>query len=273
MTTRETMLTLFRDHRALIGMIHVGALPGTPQAHDSVDEIVERAIAEALVYRDAGFNGLLVENMHDVPYVKGAVGPEITASMAVIARELQYEVDLPLGIQVLAGANREAVAAALAANARFIRAEGFVFGHVADEGWIDASAGPLLRYRRQIGAEGIHVFADVKKKHASHAATADVDLVETARAAEFFQADGVVVTGAATGREADAAEVEAVARAVRVPTLVGSGIDAENLPRFAAADGFIVGSSVKLGGMWCNALDRTRVEAVARAFERLPSRA
>src|SRR5438093_7798932 len=188
MTARESMLTLFHAARALMGMIHVGALPGTPGARASVDELVERAIAEALVYRDAGFTALIVENLHDGPYLNRSAGPEITAVMAVIARELQYEVDLPLGIQVLAGANREALAAALAANAAFVRVEGFVFGHVADEGWIDASAGPLLRYRRAVGAEGIHVFADVKKKHAAHAVTSDVDLVETARAAEFFRA-------------------------------------------------------------------------------------
>lgn len=47
----------------------------------------------------------------------------------------------------------------------FIRAEGFVFSHVADEGIINACAGDLLRYRKQIGAENIQIFADIKKKH------------------------------------------------------------------------------------------------------------
>ena len=46
-----------------------------------------------------------------------------------------------------------------------IRVENFVFGHVADEGWMNAGAGPLLRYRKMIGAEKIAVFADIKKKH------------------------------------------------------------------------------------------------------------
>src|SRR6185295_9518480 len=108
-------------------------------------------------------------------------------------------VKLPLGVQVLAGANREALAVALCCGAAFVRVEGYVFAHVADEGLIDASAGELLRYRRAIGAEHIKVFADIKKKHASHALTADVSLAETGRAAEFFLADGVIVTGSATG--------------------------------------------------------------------------
>ena len=165
---------------------------------------------------------------------------------------------------------RDFVAAALASGAAFVRAEGFVFGHVADEGWIDASAGPLLRYRRAIGAEHVVVLADIKKKHSAHAVTADVDLVETARAAEFFRADGVIVTGAATGRAADPAEVAAVAHAVGVPVFVGSGIDADNLTRYAGAAGFIVGSSVKVDGHWANTVDPRRADAVARAFAALP---
>ena len=84
-----------------------------------------------------------------------------------------------------------------------MRVEGFVFAHVADEGLIESSAGALLRYRRAIGADHIRVFADIKKKHSAHAITADVDIVETAKAAEFFTVDGVIVTGLATGEPAE----------------------------------------------------------------------
>lgn len=51
------------------------------------------------------------------------------------------------------------------ADLEFIRAEGFVFSHVADEGLMNACAGDLMRYRHSIGADNIMVFADVKKKH------------------------------------------------------------------------------------------------------------
>ena len=63
------------------------------------------------------------------------------------------------------GANKEALAVAHVSGANFIRAEGYVFSHVADEGWMDACAGELLRYRKSIGAENVLVFTDVKKKH------------------------------------------------------------------------------------------------------------
>ena len=119
--------------------------------------------------------------------------------MTVVAREARRATGLPMGVQVLAGANREAVAVAHAAGAEFVRVEGFVFGHLADEGWLDACAGELLRHRRRLGADGVRILADIKKKHAAHAATADLSLAETARAAVFAGADAVVITGPVTG--------------------------------------------------------------------------
>jgi len=244
----------------ILAMIHVGALPGTPRQGEPLAAIEDRASADAATYRDAGVDAILVENMHDRPYLKGAVGPEITAAMAVIARTIARESGLPTGIQILAGANREALAAALAAGCGFIRAEGFVFGHLADEGYHDACAGELLRYRRAIGAESVAILADVKKKHSSHALTADVDIVETARAAEFFLADGIVVTGRATGEETDPGELAEVRRGVGIPVLVGSGVTEANVHLYLPhAHGLIVGSHFKAGGRWDRLVEPDRV--------------
>jgi uncharacterized protein len=259
----------FGAPRALVGMLHLGALPGTPSASQPVETLIERAVTEARIYRDEGVTALAIENMHDRPYLKGGVGPEITAAMTAIAHEVKRETSLPLGIQVLAGANREALAVAYASGADFVRVEGFVYAHVADEGVIESCAGDLLRYRRAIGAERVLILADIKKKHSAHAITADVTLVETAKAAEFFLADGVIVTGPTTGEPASPDEVRDVAHAVRVPVLVGSGVTPANLARFSTAHGFIVGSSVKEGGVWCNPLDRNAVRALAGAFVEL----
>jgi membrane complex biogenesis BtpA family protein len=257
---------LFGAPRALIGVVHVGALPAAPEARDSVARLAAAAVADARSYAGAGFHGVMLENMHDRPYLRGAVGPEVVAALAIVGHELRRAAALPLGIQVLAAANREALAVAHACGASFVRVEGFVFAHVADEGLIEGCAGELLRYRRAIGAGDVRVFADVKKKHAAHALTADVDLAETARAAEFFLADGVIVSGVATGRATDPSEVRAVAEAVGVPTLVGSGVTAANVSEYAAADAVIVGTSVKRDGVWSNPVDATRAQALARAF-------
>jgi len=253
---------------AFFAMIHVGALPGTPRAAASIGQLRRTAAAEAKLLLDGGADAIILENMHDAPYLRGRVGPEIVAAMTAAASAVRAAVPCPLGVQVLAAANRAALAVALAADLQFIRAENFVFAHVADEGLMpQADAGPLLRFRRRIGAEAIAVFADLKKKHAAHQLTADVSLAETAQAAEFFGASGVIVTGSATGQPTDEADVSEVRAAIRLPLLVGSGAKPDGLPR--GADGYIVGSYLKTDGAWFNPPQRERVRAMADAIRRL----
>ena len=44
------MTALFTHSKPVIGVIHVGALPGTPRGEKSVAELVSQAQAEARVY-------------------------------------------------------------------------------------------------------------------------------------------------------------------------------------------------------------------------------
>ncbi|HVZ94901.1 MAG TPA: BtpA/SgcQ family protein, partial [Phycisphaerales bacterium] len=269
----------------------VAALPGTPRCRGAlVREIAERAAEEAGLLVRAGFDGVMIENMHDTPYLAREVGPEIVAGMTAAAIAVRDAVKgaaksagaMPaLGIQILGGANAAAVAVAHAAGFDFVRAEGFVFAAVADEGLLErADAGPLLRYRKMIGADGgpsggggakrVHVLADIKKKHSSHAITGDVDIAETARAAEFFGADGVIVTGVATGRPANIDELRAVREATALPVLVGSGATAETVGElFKHADAVIVGSAIKQGGVWSNGPEESRARAIVKAADRV----
>ncbi|MCA8981716.1 MAG: BtpA/SgcQ family protein [Planctomycetes bacterium] len=267
----DTKRRIFEQRGTLIGMVHVQALPGTPYAVDSLDVVVERAVRDARCLVDAGFEALIVENMHDRPYLRGAVGPEIVSALTRVTlavRDVAQRV--PLGVQVLAGANEAALAVALAASADFVRVEGFVFASVADEGLLDeAAAGKLLRYRRAIGGDHLAVFADVKKKHSAHALTADVPLDETARAAFFCGADGVIVTGVATGSAADPDDLAAVRKAVGdAPVLVGSGVTPANASDFvAASDGLIIGSSTKQHGDWRRDVDPDRAKDLVTAVQ------
>lgn len=140
---------------------------------------------------------------------------------------------------------------------------------------MDGCAGPLLRYRRLIDAEGVAIFADVKKKHSSHAVTADLSLADTVQGAEFFGADAVVVTGSATGSAASVEDLREVRAAVSgsggggegMAVVVGSGVNADNWRDYSQqADAFIVGSHFKQGGDWRSPLCPDRVKIFMRAL-------
>jgi uncharacterized protein len=261
---------LFQARKPVIAMIHLEALPGTPASRMDLKAIEARALAEAEIYREAGVHGLLLENMHDTPYLRGGVGPEIVAAMAIISRHVKEMARLPCGIQILAAANLEALAVAHAAGLDFIRSEGFTFAHVADEGLIQSSAAKLLRYRRRIGAERVQVWADIKKKHSAHAITADVSLGETAHAVEFMRGDAVIVTGAVTGNAPQTSDVFNARKGCGLPVYLGSGVTAKNLRHFySIADGFIVGSEFKENGMWSRPVDPARVKRFMAAHRKL----
>lgn len=250
----------------IIGMIHVPALPGTPASQLSMQEILEKVDHESEIYRSCGVDGLIIENMHDTPYCLGKdMEPHIATCMTMVGQMVRSRSKdtVPVGVQILAAANMSALAVAKAAGLQFIRAEGFVFGHVADEGWIDACAGPLLKYRSQIGGQGISILCDIKKKHSAHAVTSDVSIEETAQAAHFFRADGVIITGSATGDPANPKEISKVMTSVPdLPVLVGSGVTTQNLEKFSDANGLIIGSYFKTGGSWENDLDPERIRSV-----------
>jgi membrane complex biogenesis BtpA family protein len=261
---------LFNIYKPVIGMIHISALPGTPNYKGSVKQIIEQAKREALIYKENGIDAIAIENMHDVPYLKGKVGPEVTSLVSVIGYEVKNLTKLQCGIQILAGANKDALAAAHSAGLDFVRVEGFVFAHVADEGIIESDAGELLRYRKQIAAENILIFTDIKKKHSSHSITADVDIIETAKAAQFFLSDGIIITGSSTGYEADIDEVKKIKDEINLPVIIGSGMTTENIIKYLpVADAFIVGSSLKKEGMWMNEVDVERVKVFMKRINEL----
>jgi len=256
-----------KSTKDLVAMVHVAALPGTPGNFLSVEAIIEKAVEEAKMYRDIGFKTVMIENMHDIPYVR-TLGPEVTAVMSIIGREIK-KLGMFLGIQILAGGNREALAAASAGGLDFVRIEGYVFMHIGDEGIHESCAGDILRYRKYIGADPVLVFTDIKKKHSSHAVTSDITLKDAAEAAAFFKSDGVIVTGSSTGNAPDVHDLKEI-QSVPIRKIVGSGLTVDNIEKFIhLADVFIVGSDLKVDGYWANDPDPRRARQMLQRFRTL----
>ena len=245
----------------IIAMIHVLPLPGSPLYSGPLEKIISQACNEAEVYCAHGVDSLLVENMHDRPFTHTRVAPETVSAMTRVCSAVRDKVGgrIPIGVQVLSAANKEALAIAKCCNLQYIRAEGFVYSHVADEGWTDSCAADLLRYRKIIQADSVAILTDIKKKHASHSVTEDLDIVEAARGAEFFLSDGLVLTGVSTGQPASVEEFDRVREQTNLPIFIGSGINDFNIYSFKKSTGLIVGSHFKKNGIWYNELDENRI--------------
>jgi membrane complex biogenesis BtpA family protein len=183
-----------------------------------------------------------------------------------VARAVGQAVDLPLGINLVHNGGVSLLAIALAAGARFIRVCMLTGAGVWEAGSIDEGcAAELFRRRKDLHAEHIKILADVDKKHSVR--FPGIDLATHIEWTRFSGADALIVSGRMTGDAPDVAKVrEAKSLAKDRPVLVGSGATAENIRAFLeAADGVIVGSSVKEDGLCENPVDIERVRRLVRA--------
>ncbi len=268
----HALVTLFGSQRAVIGVIHLLPLPGSPDYDgESMEMICGRALQDGRSYAAAGFDGLIVENHGDIPFLKpNDLGPETAASMAVASEIVRREVGLPVGINVLANGAIAALAVAKAAGAGFIRVNQWANAYVANEGLIEGPAAQAMRYRSQLRASDVRIFADVHVKHGAHAITADRSIAELTRDVEFFNADVVIATGQRTGDAATLDEIRAIKVATTLPVVVGSGVSAKNVAEtLSVADGVIVASSLKRDGLWWNEVDPLRATSFMAAARRV----
>ena len=253
----------------LAAMIAVLPLPGAPRYQGDDERILAHVLSDLAHYREAGVDALVLENSHDLPYIKPPLPAAAVDLMRHIAREVRANFAGPVGIQMLESANETALEIAHAADLDFVRVESYVFAHVGGAGLVEGCAGQLLRRRKSLGCEQIKIFADVKKKHCSHALTGDLDIMDEVKQAEFFLVDGVIVTGARTTEPPNQAELRRVKKNARVPLIIGSGMTAENIREYLPlADGFIVGSTFREGGRFLGALEPARLEKFLLAFRK-----
>jgi membrane complex biogenesis BtpA family protein len=260
----------FLPRRAVVGMVHLLPLPGSPRAR-SLSEVLRRAKEDARALARGGVDGLLVENFGDAPFSPGPAEPHVVAAMATAGIAVREATGLPLGINVLRNDARGALAVAMAAGASFIRVNVHVGAAETDQGRIEGRAYETLRYRRTLGSPAA-IFADVFVKHAWPAG--GTSLERAARESAYRGlADVLLVTGTETGGPVDPERLGRVKRAVPDrPVYVASGISPENASLYPEADGFIVGTALKRGGKVENPVDPRRVQSLVRTIKGMQSR-
>ena len=251
----------------LAAMIAVLPLPGSPLYDGNHQRVMDQALADLEVYKKTGVDSILFENDHDLPYIQPPLDEKGIALMTKIVKEARGRFDGPMGIQMLEAANITSLEIAAEADLDYIRVEAYVFAHVGGSGIINGSAGKILRRRKELKAEHIKIFADVKKKHGSHSLTIDLDIKDEIMQAEFFLVDGVIVTSRFTGINPDKNDLIKAKSATKLPVLIGSGMSAENIQDYLPlADGFIVGSYFRKEGKFLEKLEPERLNTFMKAL-------
>lgn len=248
---------VFGQTKPVIGMVHLGALPGTPLFDPAVD-LLEAARADLLALQDAGFDAVMFGNENDRPY-EFEVDTASTANMAAIIGALKSEITVPFGVNVLWDP-MSSVALGAATGAAFVR-EIFTGSYASDMGPWTPDAGKAMRYRDRLGRPDMAMLYNICAEFAH--SLDQRSLPDRARSAVFSSIpDAVLVSGQITGEAAAMSDLEAV-KAVLPDTAVmaNTGVKHDTIADvLAVADGCIVGSSLKVDGDTWNPIDPDRAQ-------------
>ena len=254
------MADLF-SKKCIIGMVHCPALPGTKNYDGNMQNVIDRAVADAKTLSDAGVDALIVENFNDYP-MTNYLQLEQVAALAAVAQAVKEVISIPMGIDAAFTDTKASIAIAVATGADFIRIPVFVDTVVTADGIAFPAAGEAIRYRRMLGAEHIQFLADIQTKH-THMVSKDVTIEESAELAEESGADAIIVTGQHTGQATPVDVIEKVRKVSKLPVLVGSGFSVKNAEeQLKIIDGAIVGSAFKEGGIISNPVEFEKTKAV-----------
>jgi membrane complex biogenesis BtpA family protein len=252
---------MFGVKKAVIAMAHFPALPGTPRydPKTGMDEFVEKMRKDLKALLEGGVDSVMFCNEDDRPYSFHA-DFEAIAVMTRVITELRPK-DRPFGVDFLWDA-RAPIAIAKATDAAFIR-EVVTGVYESDMGVWAPDAASIFRYRSQISADNVRIFANITPEFASSVGTRTV--AQRARSTVVSSlVDAILIAGPMAGAEPDFSAVKEAKDAIgdTAPVLLNTGARQDNIGQYlAVADGVIVGSSLKIDGKTWNPVDPTRVKA------------
>ena len=251
---------VFKVDKPIIGCLHMMALPGTPFHDENVtleDQII-RLKKDAKIFMDLGFDAVVFANEGDRPYLN-TVGPEIIACYTKIATEVSKDLTIPYGCGVLIDPIAT-LAVAKAIGAKFVRT--YVSNsYVGSFGPQSYSPAEIFRYRKQIGAEDVHVYTYFEP----HGGTC----LDTRSTQEQIEAGfglmpiaGMLIGGPHAGLPPEQAHFATIKKEFpTIPLILGSGSSKNNIKELLPhADGVIVGTSIKRDSYLYNEVDYDRAK-------------
>lgn len=239
------LIKLFGVSKPVFGMIHLGALPGSPRYEGSMEAIFERARQDANALKEAGVDALVVENFNDDPFFTETTAPETVSAMTLAAKLVTELTGLPLGINVLRNSWQAAMGIAAIVGAQFIRINILSDALVTDQGLIQGCSAQLLRYRRMLGAENILIFSDIESKHAAPLTQRPRHIVAE-EMTDRGGADGIIVSGHTSADPPLVEHLQELRSAIPDATLIiGSGMSLKTVSYLKYADATIFGYGAK----------------------------
>jgi membrane complex biogenesis BtpA family protein len=262
----------------VIGMVHLGPLPGAPTAPAdgaaAMRSVLDRAVADVRALERGGVDGVMIENFGDAPFYPDDVPKHTVAATTRAATAVADATTLPIGVNVLRNDAEAAVSVAAAVGAAFVRVNVHTGARVTDQGIVEGRAHETVRLRERLGVD-VGIFADTDVKHSAPLTPETYSAESFADTAERGRADAVIASGSGTGAAIDRGALEAVIdererHGLETPVLVGSGVRPETVADLLdLADGVIVGTALKEAGETTAPVDEARVAAlVSRADER-----
>lgn len=242
-------------------MAHIPALPGTPRYNPKmgVEGILESMQSDVKTLLDGGVDAIMFCNEDDRPYTFKADFAAV-AVMSRVVTELKPK-DRPFGVDFLWDP-KAPLSVAKATGAHFIR-EVVTGVYESDMGLWAPDAADFYKYRHNIDADNVKIFANITPEFASPLGTRSV--AERARSAVVSTlVDVILIAGNMAGAEPDISIVKEAKDAVgdSTPVYLNTGAKVDNIREFlSVADGVIVGSSLKKDGYTWNPVDPARVKA------------
>jgi membrane complex biogenesis BtpA family protein len=235
--------------KVVLGMVHLGALPGTPFSEAGSYETVRgKALSDALALEAGGADGCVVQNAGDRVFAIDHADPVIVAAMADIVRAIDEATgpEFQIGVQILRNDLDAALAVAHVCGGSFLRCGALVGATVTASGIMQGNPYAFQAYRTRIGAQQIRLIAEIHSMHFQW--MGDRPVGEIARSAKAAGADAVGLC------DPDDEVTLRLIREVRaaapgLPIIIGGYTNHENVARLLAdADGAIVGSCFERGG-------------------------
>ncbi len=247
----------------LIGMVHCLPLPGTYLADIDIQQVAERAVSDAKALETAGYDALIIENEDlccDVQMRKIQI-----AGLSMVMYAVREAVSLPLGLCCGSLNYEEGLSIALVGGGSFVRLPVFVDTVMNYNGILFPCSAKAIDYRRTIGAQQISILADIQVKH-YYMVNPEVEISVSAEWAQRQGTDAVIVTGAGSGLETSMEDLEHVKNKVKIPVVVGSGINKENIrEQLQVADGLIIGTCLRTNGKMSEPIDAVKAEEIIQA--------